>query len=156
MEEKKLVIKDAEETEEARGDENETEMNAEASADAMQKAADLLAKGKLQLVVPIRGGGEEVNELAYDFNHLTGIEYADALDSVNGDTNLFKINKRQAFALFAATAAKETKNAKGMRLFDERDITERMGTQDAMKAVQVAELFFIASTRAGNQRIISI
>ena len=104
-------------------------------------------KGVLKLEKPIRAGGEDVNELPYDFTALTGMEYADAMDADPNSANLFRITSRQALNLFAMAAAKETRKA------DKRDILERIGTSDALKGIQLASLFFNISTKAGNLRI---
>lgn len=45
------------------------------------QAAMSEGKGRLKLETPIRAGDEEIKELIYDFNELTGIEYTDAMDS---------------------------------------------------------------------------
>ena len=104
-------------------------------------------KGRLELEIPITAGDEEIKELAYDFTELTGMEYADAMDSDLNAQQVFRITYRQGLALFAKAAAKQTEK------IDERDIVERMGMTDAVEAVQLATLFFSASTRAGRLRI---
>jgi len=106
-----------------------------------------LAHGKMQLETPIRAGGKDVAELEYDFQRLTGWEYAEAMDSDNSAANMFRISSRQAFALFATAAGKATSG------IDAIDIKERMGSTDAIKAVQLATIFFVAAARAGNKRI---
>lgn len=106
-----------------------------------------LAKGKMQLETPIRAGGKDITELEYDFQKLTGWEYADAMDSDYSSSSMFRISNRQAFCLFAAAAGKVTPG------IDATDIRERMGSTDAVKAVQLATIFFTASARAGNKRI---
>ena len=104
-------------------------------------------KGRLALETPILSGDEEITELIYDFNELTGMEYADAMDSDPNAQQIYKITDRQALALFAKAAAKQTGKV------DMRDIVERIGMTDAVVAVQLATLFFSASTRAGRLRI---
>lgn len=104
-------------------------------------------KGRLALETPILSGDEEITELIYDFNELTGMEYADAMDSDPNAQQIYKITDRQALALFAKAAAKQTDKV------DMRDIVERIGMTDAVVAVQLATLFFSASTRAGRLRI---
>lgn len=106
-----------------------------------------MGRGKMELETPILVADEPVNVLHYDFTKLTGWEYADAMDSDPGGSNIFRISSKQGLLLFAAAAAKETKG------IDARDIRERMGVADAIKAVQVATVFFVASTREGNKRI---
>lgn len=106
-----------------------------------------LAHGKMELEITIRAGGKDVTELEYDFQKLTGWEYAEAMDSDNSATNMFRISSRQALALFASAAGKATPG------IDATDIKERMGSTDAIKAVQLATIFFVAAARAGNKRI---
>ena len=104
-------------------------------------------KGKLSLEKPILAGDREIGELPYDFTALTGLEYIEAMDSDANASQIFRISYRQALALFAKAASKETP------ALDMQDILSRIGVTDTVKAVQLATLFFIASTRAGHQRI---
>lgn len=104
-------------------------------------------KGRLELEKPIIAGDEEITELVYDFMDLTGMEYTDAMDSDPNAQQMYRITYRQALALFAKAAAKQTDKV------DTRDIIERIGMTDAVEAVQLATLFFSASTRAGRLRI---
>ena len=108
-----------------------------------------LSKGSLELATPIRAGGKDVTRLDYDFTKLTGWEYADAMDRDLNATNVFRVSNKQALSLFAAAAAKVTPG------IDTEDISKRMGSQDTIKAVQLATIFFVASTRAGNKRILN-
>lgn len=112
-----------------------------------QEQIHKLAKGKMTLETPIRAGGVDVTELQYDFSRLTGREYADAMDRDSGTMNMFRMSNKQALYLFAAAAAKETSG------IDATDISDRIGVQDSIKAVQLATIFFVASARAGNSRI---
>ncbi len=104
-------------------------------------------KGRLRLETPILAGDEEIKELAYDFSALTGMEYIDAMDSDQNATQIYRITYRQALALFAAAAAKQSD------VLDIKDIVSGIGVTDAVEAVQLATLFFTASTRAGHLRI---
>ena len=114
-----------------------------------QEASQALKEGRgiLSLETPILAGDKNITELVYDFNELTGMDYIDAMDSDPNAQQIFKITYRQALALFAKAAAKETEYV------DMRDILERIGMTDAVEAVQLATLFFSASTRAGQLRI---
>ena len=114
-----------------------------------QEASQAIKEGRgiLSLETPILAGDKNITELVYDFNELTGMEYIDAMDSDPNAQQIFKITYRQALALFAKAAAKETEYV------DMRDILERIGMTDAVEAVQLATLFFTASTRAGQLRI---
>jgi hypothetical protein len=104
-------------------------------------------KGKLTLETPIMSSDNEITELAYDFTALTGMEYADAMDLDQTAGQIYRITYRQGIALFAQAAAKQTDG------LDMRDIMERIGVTDAVEGVQLATLFFSASTRAGRLRI---
>lgn len=104
-------------------------------------------KGRLQLETPIQSGDDTVTELAYDFTSLTGMEYTDAMDSDPNATGSYRITYRQALALFAKAAAKHTER------LDMQDIVSKIGGTDAVEGVQLATLFFNASTRAGRLRI---
>lgn len=104
-------------------------------------------KGRLTLAAPITYNDEEITELAYDFTALTGMEYADAMDSDASAQQIFRITNRQGLALFAAAAAKQTPE------LDSKEIMENLGVADAMEGVQLATSFFAASTRAGRMRI---
>ena len=106
-------------------------------------------KGRLALETPFISHDKEIKELVYDFTTLTGIEYTDAMDSdKNANSGAYqRITYRQALALFAKAAAKQTEYV------DMEDIISRIGGTDAVKGVQLATLFFTASTRAGRLRI---
>ena len=110
--------------------------------EAMSEGSGILALEK-----PITAGDEEITELAYDFNELTGMEYTEAMDSDPNTQGIYRITSRQALALFAAAAAKQSEK------LDRRDIVERIGVTDAVEGTQLATLFFTASTRAGQFRI---
>lgn len=104
-------------------------------------------KGKLKLEKPITAGDTEIEELVYDFNELSGLEFTEAMDSDMNAQQIFRITNKQALSLFAVAAAKQTPQ------LDKRDIIERIGMTDSVAATQIAILFFSASTRAGRMRI---
>ena len=104
-------------------------------------------KGRMKLETPIRKGEKEYTELEYDFTVLKGFEYTDAMDSDANATNAFNITRRQALALFAKAAAKQTEG------LDMQEIVAEMGVTDSVEAVEIATLFFNASRRAGRMRI---
>lgn len=130
---------------EANGD--ETARNAKAQTFNPGDLLKKIAHGKLALSQPIRAGGLDVTELEYDFNRLTGWEYAGAMDKDSAVTGITRISNKQALSLFAAAAGKATPG------IDATDILERMGCDDAVKAVQLATVFFVTSQREGNKRI---
>lgn len=121
---------------------NEIKARAKESNEAIRQG-----KGRLELETPIKAGGEEITELAYDFTELTGMEYVDAMDSDMNSQNIYKITYRQALSLFAKAAEKHTEHV------DKRDIIEQIGMTDAVEAVQLASNFFGASQRAARLRI---
>lgn len=104
-------------------------------------------RGKLELKSPFSVGDTEITELEYDFNELTGLEYADAMDSDAKANTAYKVTYRQGLALFACAAAKQTPGV------DMRDILEKLGAEDSVEAVQLGTLFFSMSTREGQLRI---
>lgn len=105
-------------------------------------------KGCLQLEKPILARDTEITELQYDFTEITGLEYVAAMDSDSNASQIYRITYRQALALFACAAAKQTDG------LDMQDIVGRIGMSDALEGVQLATLFFSASTRAGQLRIL--
>lgn len=104
-------------------------------------------KGRLRLEKPIISRDEEITELPYDFTELTGMEYTDAMDRDPNAQQIYRITYKQALALFAIAAAKQSDG------LDMQDIVERIGMTDALEGVQLATHFFIAATRAGQMRI---
>lgn len=106
----------------------------------------LVRKGKMKLSAPIQDGERTVEELSWDFGKLTGLEYAEALDSGDGQNN-FRITNTQALCLFAAAAAKVTEGLSA------REILKGLDGMDAPAAIRVATIFFTASFRVGNRNI---
>lgn len=104
-------------------------------------------RGILKLETPIKSGDQEITELPYDFNAITGLEYTEAMDTDAGASQIYRITYRQALALFARAAAKQSER------LDMKDIVSRIGATDGVEAVQLATLFFTAATRAGQLRI---
>jgi len=121
--------------------EDSTKTNAAEKAETVKKAIKELYKGTLKLSKPIRAASEDITELHYDFTTLTGWDYVDAMDSDAAAKNMFKITSKQALSLFAVAAAKKTDNV------DAKDIKERIGIVDAAKAVQLATVFLVTSTK---------
>lgn len=115
----------------------------------VMEATDVMksGKGRLTLEKPLEIGDYTIKELVYDFTELTGLEYTDAMDSDPNAQLSFRVTARQALALFAKAAAKQTEHA------DMEDILEKMGATDSMVAAQLSTLFFNASTQAGRMRL---
>lgn len=111
--------------------------------------ANAVRRGKLKLAEPIEDGENSYDELEYDFGALKGLELARALDFGEGPKDSFRLNDVQALNYFAAAAAKCQKQG-GL---DVVDIRERIGGMDAIKAIQLATVFFRASSRAGDSRL---
>lgn len=105
-----------------------------------------LTKGTLKLMKPIRARSQDVTELHYDFCALTGEELMNVLDSDMAG-NMFAISNRQALALFAETAGSCNE------LVDSKDVIKRISGPDSVKAMQLAKLFYNASSQAGNKNI---
>lgn len=104
-------------------------------------------KGRLRLEKPIKARDKQIDELAYDFTELTGMEYTEAMDNGLQSNNVYTITYRQALCLFAKAAEKQTPDV------DSQDIISQIGMTDSLEGVQLATIFFNASTRAGRQRI---
>lgn len=118
-------------------------MNAEEVKKAIAEQVEKNKAGVMKLKKPMRAGGKDLTELMYDFSELTAWEYAAALDSDANNTNSFRLSKRQAVALFAAAAAKKTPEV------DEKDVKERLSIEDGIQAANIATVFFICASRAG-------
>ena len=104
----------------------------------------------MKLAVPFRASGKDVEELSYDFGKLTGWDFANAIDGAASErSSAFRLTQRQAFMLFAAAAEKCNEGV------DAEDIQRRMGIDDAIKATQIAALFFNSTSQAGNLRMLS-
>lgn len=113
------------------------------------EAARAVKHGKLKLAEPIQDGENTYDELEYDFGALKGLELARALDFGDGPKDSFRLTDVQALNYFACAAAKCQKSG-GL---DVIDIRERIGGMDAIKAIQLATVFFRASSRAGDKRL---
>lgn len=115
---------------------------------SMEETLRTVSRGQLQLDKPIRASNKDVTVLHFDFTKLTGWEFAQALDrDASGNTNAFRLSQVQALELFAAAAAKETPDV------DTEDIRRRIGISDAVKATQIAVVFFNLTSRTANSRI---
>lgn len=134
MEEKKI-----------QGEENKEGAKPQTVDDPFEQLREL-TKGTLKLMKPIRARSQDVTELHYDFCGLTGEEMMDVLDS-DSVGNMFAISNKQALALFAETAGNCTE------LVDNKDILKRISGPDSVKAMQLAKLFYSASSQAGNKNI---
>ena len=109
--------------------------------------ADSAATGKMKLYKSFMSDDREITELEFDFRALTGFEFIRAMDSdTDGKANSFRMTDKQAMTLFCAAASKKS----GV---DQADIENGLCIEDAIKAVQLATVFFSASSRAGNVRI---
>lgn len=108
-----------------------------------EEAMEKLTRGVMELKEPITVRDKEIKELAYDFGKLTGFDFVNAMDSDRDSKNIFKVSSRQAYALFAKACAKCSEDV------DEVDVMHKLGVVDAMKAVQTATVFLVASSRKG-------
>lgn len=115
---------------------------------SMEETLRTVSRGQMKLEKPIRASNKDVTVLNFDFTKLTGWEFAQALDrDTSGNTSAFRLSQLQALELFAAAAAKETPDV------DEEDIRHRIGIADAVKAAQIAVVFFNLTSRTANSRI---
>lgn len=164
MKEKKLPEKtfDAEnaEDEEEDGQEENEESNGKKPEEKQPEPIEQLrqlTRGRLKLMQPFRAHSEDVTEVRFDFCSLTNEELMDALDSAPFN-NVFAISNSQAMAIFCATAGKcaptfTDEDGHKSKLYDARDVKKRMGPTDSVKAVQLAKLFYNASSREGGNNI---
>ena len=115
------------------------------------KAADSLKCGVMQLKEPIYDGEAKYTELAFDFTLLKGLELARALDfgEKHADKFAMELTDVQALNYFASAAAKCQPVQGGL---DAKDIRERIGGADAIKAIQLAVCFFRFTSLAGDLR----
>lgn len=119
----------------------------EQQEEAVRQVIEQYGSGKMELITPIKSRGQDVTALEWDFTALTGKEYVQALDADRSAPNAFSLTNTQALAFFAAAAARKTPG------LDARDIRDRLGMQDAVKAIQLSQVFYAACNRAGNARI---
>jgi len=137
---------------------NEAENKADARDDKFKKALDMIASGKMELLSPIRAAGRDIKTVHWNFRNLTGWEYAQAMD-MDGSANPMKVSAKQALCLFAVSCAKETKvideSGKTIHPLDAMDVRQRLGIDDSMKAVQLAQVFFTSAVRAADKRILN-
>ena len=127
--------------------EKEKQTSNEANQEAVASLIKKIGKNVMKLSVPILSGDKEVDELHFDFNSLTGWEYAKALDGDPDATNAFRLSNKQALCLFAAAVQKTGTG------IDERDVLERLSAVDAVRAVKQAVVFFNASGRLEGRHI---
>ena len=100
------------------------------------EAVKALSAGKLILFKPFLADDKEVTELHYDFENLGGPEMMKAMDrGARNGGNAFRITNEQALELFTD------------------DVRRGLSSVDAVKAVQLATVFFVASSQSGNARI---
>ena len=132
------------------------EVKESSSAETMKNRAEQLkiarevafeGKGKLTLISPIHAADKSIHELKYDFTTVTGMEYIKAMDSDSSASSPYNISSKQAITLFAIAAAKQTE------FVDKEDILRDLFISDAIKAEELARLFFGVSSAEGNQRI---
>lgn len=121
----------------------------EKQEEAINLVIEQYGSGKMELMTPIKSRDKDITELEWDFTILTGKEYVQALDADRSAPNAFTLTNTQALAFFAAAAARKTPG------LDTRDIRDRIGMQDAVKAIQLAQVFYAACNRAGNMRIMN-
>lgn len=159
LENVKKFPEEAEESTEEQDEEQESEQESEQAEKTAgeetakkeidpQKVVEQVARGKLTLSKPILSKGVNYDVLHYDFLALTGFEYADAMDSdASRNADSFHLTNRQALSLFAVAVSKVTEDV------DKEAVIRGLSIGDTIKAVQLATVFFVTSSRAGNRRI---
>lgn len=138
--------------------ENTEEKQEKAIADPAEQLRKL-CKGTLKLLFPFQAADQDVKELPFDMCALSGAEIASALDSVLVN-NMFAITNEQALAIFALSAGKcapmiERESGYRVKQYDAKDVKARISGVDSIKAVQIAKLFYNASTQEGNKNILN-
>lgn len=108
-----------------------------------------MAKGKMTLETPFRSKSKDVPELEYDFSLLNGWEYVEAMDSDTEARNVFRITFKQAFNLFAAAVAKCQQG------IDAIDVKKQLSFTDAVKAVQLATLFWVTCNQVASSNTLN-
>lgn len=104
--------------------------------------------GTLKLQKPLRSHSQDVEELQYDMTKITGMELATCLDSDPTAVAVDKLTAKQSVNIFALAVEKCMRGT-----VDARDVKEQLGIQDAVIAIQVATVFFNASSRLGGMGI---
>lgn len=125
----------------------ENEMRARAEQLKIAREVALDGNGKLKLKMPVRSHDKEIMELSYDFAAVTGMEYVQAMDSDPSASGNYGMSTKQAITLFAIAAAKKTDQV------DKQDILRDLYISDAIKAEELAKLFFNVASAEANQRI---
>ena len=116
--------------------------------DNPEEALRIMSRGKLKLFKPFIADDVEITELTFDFENLGGPELVRAMDrGAQNGANAFRLTSEQALELFIASAAKETEGV------DAADVRRGLSSVDTVKAVQLATVFFVTSSQAGNGRI---
>lgn len=137
-------IQDAEET---------TEAGAQAKGNAEDyQLPPILRKGILTLTTPVMSRDEDVTEIEYDFERITGQVLLSVMDSKSAReraTTGDDFTARQGLFLFA-------KAARGSGGLDEMDITTRLSAQDTLAAAQLGKLFFTAMALQAQRHIKSV
>lgn len=121
-----------------------------AREDALAKVEEIVTQastGTLVLSQPFKSDGIMISELHYDFKAVSGIEFADAMDSdYSRRSDSFRITGKQALSLFAVAVEKREEHC------DKRDVLRGLSVEDSVAAIQAATLFFRAASQAGNLR----
>ena len=118
--------------------------------ETLKKVEDIVTQattGTLKLSTPFMSDNIEITELRYDFKAITGLEFAEAMDSDNSrKSDSFRITGKQALALFAVAVSKCEKHC------DKEDVLRGLSIEDTVAAIQAATVFFRAASQAGNLR----
>ena len=142
---------DMEDMDPGQSQEAQPEQSAEPRPEAMESPA-ILRRGVLQLKTPIKSRDEDVMEIQYDFDRITGKELLNILDDKTAKeraTTQDAFTARQGLKVFARAAA-------GSGGLDEFDLGERLSAADMLAASQLGKLFFMAMASGVAERIKSL
>lgn len=142
---------DMEEMDETDRGQSQEQPSAEPAAETLERPA-ILRRGVLQLKTPLKSRDEDITEIKYDFDRITGKELLDILDGKTAKERAMtrdEFTARQSLRIFARAA-------RGNGGLDEFDLMERLGTEDTLAAVQLGKLFFMVMASGVADRIKSL
>lgn len=109
---------------------------------------EVIKKGKIILNKPLIVSDKEVKELEYDFEKITGLDYANALSFDRDYNSVQNMSTKQMVALFASGLITEG--------LDARDLMTRLDMQDMMAVIQVIRLFFTQKRYKADMSIVNL
>lgn len=128
-------------------DESKNKQQLETIKDFFNNPPKVTYKGKIKLNKPLQAGENEITELKYDFEKITGLDYAMALSFDKSSDGIQDLSVKQMVALFASGLETEG--------LDATDLLKRLDLQDMMAVVQVIRLFFTRKMYRASISIVS-